>query len=88
MTAREMFKVLGYECDVGCDGILYSKYMDLPNGDFAHCQIHFDKVEKRIEKDVSQAGFSMKHYHSEITLEELEAINKQVEELGWKTLMN
>lgn len=83
MSAKELFEELGYECDVGCDGILYSQYIDLPNGGVASCQISFDKVNKIIEKDVSQAGFSMKHYNSKITLEELKAINKQVEELGW-----
>lgn len=83
MKAKEMFKKLGYECDVGCDGILYSQYIDLPNGDVANCQIHFDKVDKIVEKDVSQAGFSMKHYNSRITFEELKAINQQVKELNW-----
>lgn len=81
MSAKELFKELGYECDISCDGILYSKYKDLPNGGVAHCYIDFDKVNKIVEKDESQAGFGQKHYNSKITLEELQAINKQVEEL-------
>ena len=83
MTAREMFEKLGYECDNGSDGILYAKYIELKNGDIANCHIHFDKVDKTIEKDVSGAMFSMKHYNSKITLEEYEAIQEQIEELGW-----
>ena len=83
MKAKEMFKKLGYECDISCDGILYSQYIDLPNGDVANCQIHFDKVDKIVEKDVRQAGFSMKHYNSRITFEDLKAINQQVKELNW-----
>ena len=83
MSAKETFEELGYECDVSCDGILYSKYVDLPNGNVANSQIEFDNVDKIVEKYVSQAGFSMKFYNSKITLDELKAINKQVEELGW-----
>lgn len=83
MTAKEMFEKLGYECDVGCDGISYSQYIDLPNGDVANCQIDFDKVNKTVDKKVVQAGFGTKHYPSRITFEELKAINKQIEELGW-----
>lgn len=83
MTAKEMFEKLGYSCDVSYEGILYSQYIDLPNGDVANCQIDFDKVQKIVEKEVRQAGFSMEHYNSRITFEELKAINKQIEELGW-----
>ena len=83
MTAKEMFEKLGYECDVGCDGILYSQYIDIPNGDVANCQIDFDKVNKTVEKKVVQAGFGTKRYRTIINIEELKAINKQIEELGW-----
>lgn len=83
MNAKEMFEKLGYECDIGSDGILYSKYIDLKNGDIAICHINFDKVDKTIEKDVSGAMFSMKHYNSKITLEELKAIQQQLKELEW-----
>lgn len=83
MNAKEMFEKLGYACDEGCDSITYSKYIDLKNGGVAHCYIDFDKVNKIVEKDKSEAGFSHKHYNSKITLEELQAINQQVKELGW-----
>ena len=81
-TAKEMFEELGYECDISCDGILYAKYIDLKD-DVAICHIHFDKVDKTIEKDVSGAMFNMKHYNSKITLEEYIAIHQQMKELGW-----
>lgn len=81
-TAKEMFEELGYECDIGSDGILYAKYIDLKD-DVAICHIDFDKVNKTIEKDVSRAMFDVKHYNSKITLVEYMAIHKQMEELGW-----
>ena len=83
MTAKEMFEKIGYACDVSYDGILYSKYVD-ENGCVNLKQIDFDKTNKTVEKSVSKAGFDMKYWNSKITLKELQAINKQVEELGWE----
>ena len=83
MKAKDMFEKLGYACDVSYEGILYSQYIDLPNGNVANCQIDFDKVQKTVEKEVRQAGFGMEHYNSRITFEELKAINQQVKELNW-----
>ena len=82
MNAREMFEKLGYECDNGTDGILYAKYIDIKD-DIANCHIHFDKVDKTIEKEVFGAAFNTKYYHSKITLEEYKAIHQQMKELGW-----
>jgi hypothetical protein len=82
MSAKEMFEKLGYARDESYDGILYSKYVD-ENESVNLWQIDFDKVNKTVEKSVSKAGFDMKYWNSKITSEELKAINKQVEELGW-----
>ena len=82
-SAREMFEELGYECDVSCDGILYSKYIDSERCGVEQHSISFDKVDKTIEKYVGEAGFSQKDYRAYINLKELQAINKQVEELHW-----
>lgn len=83
MTAKEMFKDLGYECDVSCDGILYAKYIDSDKCGVEQHSISFGREDKTIEKYVGDAGFSHKYYRAYITLKELQAINKQVEELGW-----
>ena len=82
MSAKEMFEELGYARDESYEGILYSKYVD-ENESVNLWQIDFDKVNKTVEKSVSKAGFDMKYWNSEITSEELKAINKQIEELEW-----
>lgn len=81
MSAKEMFEKLGYFCDVSCDGILYSKWVEENNIDY-EIQIDFDKNPITFEKRKTKGVFnpSMPTY---ITLEELKAINKQIEELGW-----
>ena len=83
-NAKEMFKNLGYECDESCDGILYAKYIDSDRCVLEQHSISFDKTCKTVEKYVVEAGFSHKYYRAYITFEELQAINKQVEELKWK----
>lgn len=83
MSAREMFEELGYECDESCDGILYSKYIDSDRCGVEQHSISFDKVDKVIDKYVGEAGFSHRNYIAYIYLDELKAINKQIEELGW-----
>lgn len=82
-SARELFEELGYECDESCDGILYAKYIDSDRCGVEQRSISFDKVDKTVEKYVGEAGFSHKYYRAYINLKELQAINKQVEELGW-----
>ena len=89
MTAREMFNNLGYECDESCDGILYAKYDDTIVGEELTCvltQIDFEKDNngkiRQIKKQVSIGVFG-KNQPAYITKQELDAINKQVEELQW-----
>ncbi len=68
-TADEMFTLLGYyRCD----------YLD-----------HVDYYNKKLEKFISFrkngtfACFNYDDEPAEITMQELQAINKKVEELGW-----
>lgn len=82
-SARELFKELGYECDESCDGILYGKYIDSDRCGVEQHSIIFDKVDKTVEKYVGEAGFSKRNYRAYINLKELQAINQQVNELGW-----
>lgn len=72
MTAKEMFKKLGYEYKNYSGYISYQKKVN--NTTYF---ISFDNREKDICKhQVSERFLS-------ITLKELQAINKQIEELGW-----
>lgn len=80
-SARELFEELGYEYDESCDGILYAKYIDSDRCGVEQHSISFDKVDKTVEKYVGEAGFSHKYYRANISLKELQAINKQIEEL-------
>ena len=77
MTAKEMFEELGYACDLSCDCVRYSMYI----GDNLY-QIDINFRYKTIEKRQYTTIFSDSEV-SEITFEELQAINKQIEELGW-----
>lgn len=70
MTAKEMFEKLGYEYEESYDKKLidyYKKYKGLD-------------LEILFNKDAQK--FSMT-YVVEVNIELLQAINKQVEELGW-----
>lgn len=72
MTAKEMFGKLGYEYSklLSDDGRIY--YEHKQNNNQSSNFIMFDLDYKVISNDC------------DITLEEIQAINKQVEELGWK----
>ena len=79
MSAKEMFEELGYECfdDREHDGlpltILYRKE-DIPN---VVVWVSFDLPDGRYRTNV-------KNIESKNNGKFLQAINKQVEELGWK----
>ena len=86
MTAKRMFENLGYECDESCDGILYSKYDETVIEKELTCvltQIDFEKDNegkiRQFSKKTSVGVFG-KNKPAYITLEELQAINKQIEE--------
>jgi hypothetical protein len=70
-TADELFIELGYEKkEYGTSKILYAKELDFEG--YCIKSIWFDKVRQLIRLD----GF--------YDIEEIQAINKKVEELGWK----
>ena len=75
MSAKEMFEELGYiESENNNKGITYNyNFTDYSTYSF----IHFNKKDEKIEMESNVInGY-------DITLQELKAINKQVEELGW-----
>lgn len=74
MTAREMFKKLGYRRSTDIDMIKYSKKLD---DTFYWIEVIFDLLEKEIVLDDN--GYEAYI----ITCALLKAINKQCEELGW-----
>lgn len=73
MSADEMFEKLGYE--ILYESKRYIRYES--EGVFMDNEIIFDLQRKTIQKEYL-TGESQ-----EITLQELQAINKKVEELGW-----
>lgn len=74
MTAREMFKKLGYRRSTDIDVIKYSKMLD---DTFYWIEVMFDLLEKEIV--LNDNGYEAYI----ITCALLKAINKQCEELGW-----
>ena len=75
MTAKEMFEKLGYG---KIEVINKEKYINYVNCNEENAEFYFDLEEKTIEKHYLNSAISVP-----ITLEELQAINKQIEELHW-----
>ena len=69
-TAKEMFEELGYVQEIKNNVIYYFKKIDIPK---SHIIYDIDFIIDTKEIFISKT----------IDLEELKAINKQVEELGW-----
>lgn len=86
MTAKEMFKELGWE--------------ELPNNNYQHLimykrktpqhiqRITFDNTNKKfscacLDDTYVKKGFRMKNTPMHIDIKHLNAINQQIEELGW-----
>lgn len=77
MNAREMFKELGYSLKVDNNNLIeYSKE------DCGHIAFDFDIETKRFYSRYSFSPSFQSTAHS-ITLDEFEAVQKQMEELGW-----
>lgn len=73
MNAKEMFEKLGYKQEKSEDTIWYSIKFVITE----ICYIEFNLVDKTISSyRISDSPFSP-------SKKELQAINKQVEELGW-----
>lgn len=76
MSAKEMFEELGYEYDIKKTRITAKLY---DRDDVLSINISFHTINKRISIDCLGDALDM---------DELQAINKQVEELGWKNENN
>jgi hypothetical protein len=81
MTAKEMFEKLGYYYYVSRNK---KSFGYLKKSVFERDLIKFKITEKQILKEKNITGDPA----AGITLEELQAINKQVEELGWNNENN
>lgn len=73
MTAKEMFEELGYEYDTYAKDIIFSKDFE-----YATVELYFDIETKNL---IIQSN---KDIAFDFDIKELKAINKQIEELGWK----
>lgn len=73
LTADEMFEKLGYEILFKDKNIIQYEF----EGKYMDNEIRFDLKGKTVLKEYS-TGESQ-----EISIQELQAINKKVEELGW-----
>lgn len=72
MSAKEMFEKLGYKKEHRISYIKYYKEVEQCYGGPVETQIWFYQINECFEKN-----------REVITMEELQAINKQIEELGW-----
>lgn len=75
-SAKEMFEKLGYEQKIGIDFILY--VLDSEETKDLQYYIEFQTDVKTIIIDTNRKDFI-----NDITIKEFQAINKQIEELGW-----
>ena len=79
MTAKEMFEKLGYQQFIG-DKEHYSIGEFIQYNNYEHSRwIRFDFYDKTINCSMYDEPVEA----MDITINELKAINKQVEELGW-----
>ena len=72
MTAKEMFESLGYNYEKTAFEIFYFIDYWETSDDMFYIGIHFNLDDKNFWSEVN------------IDVDELKAINKQVEELGWE----
>ena len=80
MKAKEIFEKLGFKCDICDDQITYYKTIKHPiTKEIVEYNITFYLDIKRFECFTNKI-----EYANDLGIEELQAINKQVEELGWK----
>lgn len=73
MSAKEMFEELGYKQKIQNDVIYYFKEINIPKRYGSTIFYHINFILKDKEIFISK----------NLSLEELKAINKQVEELNW-----
>lgn len=84
-SARELFEELGYKLDEQEDYLIYWKLAKKQRVNYCYTQneiqIEFNLTYKTIEK---RELFHIDEDSTIITLRELQAINQQINELGWK----
>ena len=80
MSAKEMFEELGYKLMNDCEYYLFYEKPLKENTEYENDYLHisFEKKDKAFIKTYGDDNSP-----EIITMEELKAINKQVEELGW-----
>ena len=80
MSAKEMFEELGYELDErNPQEILYKMKWEISSTNW----IGFDIKHKCFNCFITSDNPFTPSKSSKVSLEELKAINKQIEELGW-----
>lgn len=80
MSAREMFEELGYELRGYNDIIRYANKQYVSDWNY----IDFDLKEKTIYAHIMSDNPFAPNSPLELNVKELQAINKQIEELNWK----
>ena len=80
MSAKEMFEKLGYELIRDCEFYLFYEKALKENAEYENDYLHisFEKQDKEVIKT-----YGDDNPPEAITMRELQAINKQVEELHW-----
>lgn len=80
MTAKEMFEKLGYKFIRECEYYLFYEKALKEDAEYENDYLHisFEKQDKAFIKTYGDDNSP-----EIITMQELKAINKQIEELGW-----
>ncbi len=80
MSAKEMFEQLGYKLIRNCEFYLFYEKALKENAEYENDYLHisFEKQDKEVIKTYGDDNSP-----EAITMRELQAINKQIEELGW-----
>lgn len=84
ITADEMFKELGFEKSKNAKTLFYTQKIKAPNYTERTIVISdFSKTFEGIFTQTNIGGKGTEHFPLCMTMQELKAINKKVEELGW-----
>lgn len=76
MNAKEMFEKLGYEADLFCQKDHTIEYLRREEDDFFGTSVVSSIIFNKRLKKIKIVGI--------LKIEDIQAINKQIEELGWK----
>lgn len=81
MTAKEMFKALGYEQTTNSNNLIEYKNDRHGDGDYAY--IVFNRMWKEYEVGYFDDYETKTKEPTKVSIKEHEAITKQMKELGW-----